>query len=151
MGRVLSRKALTVPRRRSGRSQPSAEIRPRVASGAASATATTRSIRRVLALEREHAGREQLARLPLLLELGERDLPAGLARDAQPVDVRLDPLVEPGEMAQRVVRRVDGGVAQQPEERRLLGVLLDDDADDARADTGGMRGLRLSSAAPSRP
>ena len=110
---------------------------------------TTRSILAgVLALEREHAGGEHLAHLLLLLELGERDLPAGLARDAQAVDVRLDPLVEPGEMAQRIVRRVDGGIAQQPEEGGLLGVLLDDRADDRGH--GGRAG-RLSSAAPSRP
>ena len=45
---------------------------------------------------------------------------------------RLDPLVEPRQVVALVVRGVDGLVAQQPEERRLLGVLLDDVGEDAR-------------------
>ena len=81
-------------------------------------------------LQGEHGGSEHFARLPMLLQLGKGDLAAGLAGHAQPVDMRLDPLVEPRQMAPRVVRGVDGLVAQQPEERRLLGVLLDDVRED---------------------
>ena len=50
---------------------------------------------------------------------------------AQPGQVRFDPLLEAGEVAGRVVGRVDGLVAEQPEEGRLLGVLLDDVEEDA--------------------
>ncbi len=97
------------------------------------------------ALEREHAGREQLARLRVRRQLLERDLETRIARHPQAVDMRFDPLVQTREVAERVVRRVDCGIAQEPEEGRLLGVLLDDVAQDA----GHAR--RLSSAAPSRP
>ena len=46
--------------------------------------------------------------------------------------MRLDPLVEPRKMVALVVRGVDRLVAQQPEERRLLGMLLDDVGEDPR-------------------
>ena len=80
----------------------------------------------IAGLDQRDRGGEQLARLAPLLELAPGDLAAGLAGHAQSVDMRLDPLVEPRQVVPLVVRGVDGLVAQQPEERRLLGVLLDD-------------------------
>ena len=106
-----------------------------------------RQPRRVPELQRQGRGGEQLARLAVPVELGRRDLEADLARHPQPVQVGLDPLLEAGQVAGGVVGRVDGLVAEQPEESRLLGVLLDDVEEDAAGADAG-RGHQLSCTEP---
>ena len=59
-------------------------------------------------------------------ELVNARFPAMGAGDAQSVEMRVDALVQVGEAVEVLVRRADRLVAQDPEERRLLGVLVDD-------------------------
>lgn len=47
--------------------------------------------------------------------------------------MRVQALLEPRQMAWRVVRRIDRAVAKDPEERGLLGMLLDDAGKRCRA------------------
>ena len=117
------RKSRTVPLRCAFSTQPSAETKPRAVSGTRSATSSTRrDARRIPALQRQHPGGEHLAGL-FVAELLQRQLPPRLARHPQPVDMRLDPVVEPGEVAEVVMRRAYRPVAQQPKERRFISLL----------------------------
>jgi len=86
--------------------------------------------RRIAGAERQRSDGEHFTGLAMLLKLRQRDLPAALAGDAQPVHMRLDALVEARQMAAGIMRRVGGAVALTPEEGRFLGVLLDDGLDD---------------------
>ena len=72
---------------------------------------------------------EHLARLGVRLEGPQRLAPAGIAGDPEPVEVRLQPLVEPAEEHAVEVRRIHRTVALQPEDRRVLGVQLHDQRD----------------------
>src|SRR5262249_31290921 len=65
-----------------------------------------------------------------VLELLPRPPPPGLSRHPQPVDVGLDAVVQLGEPPQRELRQPDGAAPQQPQERGLLGVAVEDDGDD---------------------
>ena len=76
--------------------------------------------------EREDRRREELTRFTVCDELGQRRPPAGILCHAQPVDVRLDAIVQARKTPQAVLRRPHGGVAQQPQERGFFGVLRND-------------------------
>jgi hypothetical protein len=74
------------------------------------------------ALECEHGGGEHLARFP-----GAQgfiaEIPRGLARDSQSIEIRLDAEIEFGEIGEAVVGRGDGAIAEFPKEGGVLRVL----------------------------
>lgn len=74
------------------------------------------------ALQRQHGGCEQLARL-LELELLAGELPPRLARDPQAIDMRLDAVVELGQVLQSIVGCPHRGGSQQPQKGGFLSVL----------------------------
>ncbi len=72
---------------------------------------------------RDGRGHEHLPRLPLL-QPGLTRLPPRVPPDAHPVDVRLHPLVEPLQIVQVIMRIPRRRAPQDPEKRRLGGVLF---------------------------
>ena len=79
---------------------------------------------RVGRLDRKHGGGEKVLR-PFVVQRVGRAPPAVVARHSQAVDVGGQALVQVGELAGRVVGRVDGVGALEPEEGGLLEMLLE--------------------------
>lgn len=80
--------------------------------------------RLVASLHGQRREGERLA-LGMRIELLEQRFVSSLAGDGQAIQVRLDALVEFGELFQVVVRRAHGVVAEQGEEGGFLGVLIE--------------------------